>query len=54
LWTGEPPTVEPSRNRGVMMPKRRHTRAHNKTKAITAERRLNNALVTEHNKPRPF
>jgi hypothetical protein len=36
------------------MPKRRHTRAHNKAKAITAERRLNDGLVAEHNKPPPF
>ena len=37
-----------------MMPKRRHTRAHNKAKAITAERRLNDAHVAERNKPPPF
>ena len=27
LWTGEPPTAGHDRDRGVMMPKRRHTRA---------------------------
>jgi hypothetical protein len=37
-----------------MMPKRRHTRAHNKTKAIAAERKLNDDLVAEHNRPPPF
>ena len=30
-----------SGDRGVMMPKRRYTRAHNKARAIAAERRLN-------------
>ena len=34
-----------------MMPKRRHTRAHNTTKAKAAERRLNDPLVAERNKP---
>jgi hypothetical protein len=29
----------------MMMPKRRHTRAHNRQRAIAAERRLNNAHV---------
>jgi hypothetical protein len=42
----------------VMMPKRRHTRAHNKAKAITAERKLNDTYaaerITERNKPPPF
>jgi hypothetical protein len=41
----------------AMMPKRRHTRAANKAKAITAERKLNEALVAEvahRNKPPPF
>ena len=44
----------PPRDRGAMMPKRRHTRAHNTTKAIAAERRLNDAYVAERNKPPPF
>ena len=44
---GEPPVVI-HRERGVMMPKRRHTRAHNTAKASRrAERRLNYALVAE-------
>ncbi|OBA89558.1 hypothetical protein A5662_23930 [Mycobacteriaceae bacterium 1482268.1] len=54
LWTGEPPTAHITSDRGVMMPKRRHTRAHNTTRAKAAERKLNDALVTEHNKPPPF
>ncbi len=45
LWTGEPPTAEPTGDRGAMMPKRRHTRAHNTAKAKAAERRLNDPLV---------
>jgi len=54
LWTGQPPVIEPTGDRGAMMPQRRHTRAHNTAKAIAAERRLNDALVAEHNKPPPF
>jgi hypothetical protein len=54
LWTGEPPTVESTADRGVMMPKRRHTRAHATATAIAAERRLNDALVAERNKLPPF
>ena len=50
LWTGEPPVVESTRgDRGAMMPKRRHTRAHNTATAIAAERRLNESLAAaEH------
>ena len=47
LWAGEPPVAESTDDRGAMMPKRRHTRAHNKAKAITAERRLNDAYAAE-------
>ena len=54
LWIGEPPVVDTTGDRGVMMPKRRHTRAHNTSKAINAERRLNDALVAERNRPPPF
>ena len=54
LWVGEPPGVETSEQRGLKMPKRRHTRAANTTKAKAAERKLNNDLVAEHNKPPPF
>ena len=42
LWTGEPPAaVDTAGDRGVMMPKRRHTRTHNTATAINTERRLN-------------
>jgi hypothetical protein len=54
LWTGQPPAVETRGDRGVMMPKRRHTRAHHTAKAIAAERRLNDAHVAERNQPPPF
>src|ERR1700741_2778261 len=49
LWTGDPPTVEPRGDRGVMMPKRRHSRAANTAKAKAAERKLNDAYVAERN-----
>ncbi len=58
LWTGQPPTIQPSGDRGLMMPRRRYTRAHNKAKAIAAERRLNDSytaeVLAERNKPPPF
>ena len=61
LWTGEPPTVEPMCDRGVMMPKRRRTRNHNTAKAIAAERRQNetysattNELIGPHESQRPI
>ena len=54
LWTGEPPVAEPTGERGAMMPKRRHTRAHNTAKAKAAERRLNDPLVAERNRPPPY
>ncbi len=54
LWQCDPPVIEDRGDRGVMMPKRRRTRAQNTAKAKAAERRLNDALVAEHNKPPPF
>ena len=58
LWHDDPPAVDTNDNRAAMMPKRRHTRARNKAKAITAERRLNDDYATEtiaeRNKPPPF
>ncbi len=58
LWAGEPPVVEQTDGRGVMMPRRRHTRAHNTAKAKAAERRLNDTyaaeVIAERNKPPPF
>jgi hypothetical protein len=41
LWTGEPPVVEASAGRGVMMPTRRRTRAAAKAHAKAAERKRN-------------
>ena len=41
-----------------MMPRRRHTRAHNKATAIAAERKRNDTYaaeaIAERNKPPPF
>ena len=44
--------VEP--NRGLMMPRRKNTRAQDRAKRIEAERKLNDAYVAERNKPPPF
>ena len=44
-WPGEPHAAGAFLDRGVMMPKRRHTRAHNTAKAIAAERRLNESYA---------
>jgi hypothetical protein len=41
LWTGEPPVMETSAVRGIMMPKRRQTRAQATAKAKAAERQRN-------------
>jgi hypothetical protein len=49
----DPPEVETRDDRGVMMPRRRNTRAHNTARAIAAERQLNDAHVAERNKPPP-
>lgn len=54
IWTGEPPVVEPTGDRGAMMPRRRRTRAENLAKRIEAERKLNDEYVAERNKPPPF
>jgi uncharacterized protein DUF222 len=58
LWAGEPPTADTTPGRGVMMPRRRHTRADNKANAIAAERKLNDTYaaeaIAERNKPPPF
>jgi hypothetical protein len=44
--------VEP--NRGLMMPRRKNTRAQDRAKRIEAERKLNDAYVAERNRPPPF
>lgn len=54
LWTGDPPRTEPSDRRGKQMPRRRNTRAYNRRRAIAAERKLNDPLVAERNKPPPL
>jgi hypothetical protein len=54
LWAGEPPVVVHTGDRGVMMPRRRHTRAASTARSKAAERRLNDDLVAERNKPPPF
>ncbi len=41
LWTADPPIVATSENRGQAMPRRRNTRAYNRARAITAERKRN-------------
>ena len=41
-------------DRGLMMPKRRRTRAENLARRIQAERKLNDDYVAERNKPPPF
>jgi hypothetical protein len=55
LWApGHEPTVEPTNNRGLMMPKRKRTRAQNLARRINAERKLNDDYVAERNKPPPY
>ena len=55
LWApGEEPKVWPRGDRGLMMPKRRRTRAQNLAKRIEAERKLNDDYIAERNKPPPF
>ena len=49
-----PEPTGPIGDRGVMMPKRRRTRAQDRAYRITAERRLNDAYVAERNRPPPF
>ncbi|WP_317160904.1 hypothetical protein [[Mycobacterium] appelbergii] len=50
-----PNTIPPTAgDRTAMMPKRRHTRAHDTAQRITAERKLNDTLIAEQNLPPPF
>jgi hypothetical protein len=44
----------PDADRGLKMPKRRRTRAQDRARRIEEERRLNDDLVAERNKPPPF
>jgi hypothetical protein len=48
------PIVAPTPASGLMMPRRKHTRAYNRQRAIVAERALNNDHVAERTKPPPF
>ena len=55
LWApGHEPNVWPTGDRGLMMPKRRRTRADNLQRRIDTERKLNDEYVAERNKPPPF
>ena len=55
LWTpGNEPEPRSGSSRGVMMPKRRRTRAENLQRRIQAERKLNDDYLAERNKPPPF
>ena len=49
-----PPSAESVATKGLMMPKRRRTRAADRTRRILDERALNDASVAERNKPPPF
>ncbi len=49
-----PPTEQPPPAIGIMMPTRRKTRAAQRIYRITRERALNDARVTERDKPPPF
>jgi hypothetical protein len=40
--------------RGLMMPRRKHTREYNRQRSIEAERRLNHNHVAERTKPPAF
>jgi hypothetical protein len=56
VTTPDPATAtnNPDPSRGLAMPRRKHTRAENRQRAIEAERRLNDAHIAERNKPPPF
>ncbi|BBY16359.1 HNH endonuclease [Mycolicibacterium litorale] len=47
-------TADATKNRGLMMPKRRRTRAQDRRYRIDTERRLNDDFVAERTKPPPF
>ncbi|MEW5810598.1 MAG: DUF222 domain-containing protein [Actinomycetota bacterium] len=54
LWDGDPPRQSACEARGAMMPRRRHTRAQNRARAVTAARRLNQQHGAEPHGPPPF
>ena len=45
-------SVEP--NRGLKMPRRKTTRAHDRAERVDEQRKLNDEYVAERNKPPPF
>lgn len=49
-----PTPVAKGSGRGVMMPRRRRTRAADRARRILGERALNDAYVAERNRPPPF
>jgi hypothetical protein len=49
-----PSPVVQKPGRGIMMPRRRHTRAAERTRRIHEERALNDTHVAERNRPPPF
>ena len=51
---GRPTPVLQQRNRGLMMPRRRQTRAADRQRRIREQRALNDAYVAERNRPPPF
>ena len=48
------PAIVGEPSRGLMMPRRKTTRAENRAHDIDAQRRLNDTHVAERNKPPPF
>lgn len=54
LWDADPPRPTACEARGAMMPRRRHTRAQNRARAVTAARRLNQQHGAEAHGPPPF
>ena len=49
-----PTPIAKGSGRRVMMPKRQHTRATDRTRRIHKERALNDTHVAERNRPPPF
>ena len=46
--------MAPRTNGGLMMPRRKRTRAQDRARRTDAERALNDAYIAERNKPTPF
>jgi len=44
----------PAAGRGLMMPRRKHTRAQDREHRIAAERKLNDPHLARRNEPPPF